>query len=255
MKKLLILILFFSFCSSQDTLSDEEISVETTILEIQETDDTSTTTSIEVTQLESFDGAIYTVNKELSTVSYLAPKQFLNANLEIVEGITNEVSGDFELTANLEIVEGITNEVSGDFELTLGECDLADSCLQVRNLSITADLSTLKSSSSIRDGAIKTKWLESKIFPNAVYSVDEIVLPNNNFDSKIDETIVGVLSIRNIEINVPFSITAFMEDDKVYVSGVTEIDTTWFGFDAPTKFNAWEVLNPIGIKISIVAEK
>ena len=235
MKKLLILILFFSFCSSQDTVSDEEISIETTILEIQETDDTSTTTSIEVTQLESFDGAIYTVNKELSTVSYLAPKQFLNANLEIVEGITNEVSGDFELT--------------------LGECDLADSCLQVRNLSITANLSTLKSSSSIRDGAIKTKWLESKIFPNAVYSVDEIVLPNNNFDSKIDETIVGVLSIRNIEINVPFSITAFMEDDKVYVSGVTEIDTTWFGFDAPTKFNAWEVLNPIGIKISIVAEK
>ena len=235
MKKLLILILFFSFCSSQDTVSDEESSVETTILEIQETDDTSTTTSIEVTQLESFDGAIYTVNKELSTVSYLAPKQFLNANLEIVEGTTNEVSGDFELT--------------------LGECDLADSCLQVRNLSITADLSTLKSSSSIRDGAIKTKWLESKIFPNAVYSVDEIVLPNNNFDSKIDETIVGVLSIRNIEINVPFSITAFMEDDKVYVSGVTEIDTTWFGFDAPTKFNAWEVLNPIGIKISIVAEK
>lgn len=235
MKKLLILILFFSFCSSQDTVSDEETPVKTTILEIQETDDTSTTTSIEVTQLESFDGAIYTVNKELSTVSYLAPKQFLNANLEIVEGITNEVSGDFELT--------------------LGECDLADSCLQVRNLSITADLSTLKSSSSIRDGAIKTKWLESKIFPNAVYSVDEIVLPNNNFDSKIDETIVGVLSIRNIEINVPFSITAFMEDDKVYVSGVTEIDTTWFGFDAPTKFNAWEVLNPIGIKISIVAEK
>ena len=235
MKKLIILILFFSFCSSQDTVSDEETSVKTTILEIQETEDTSTTTSIEVTQLESFDGAIYTVNKELSSVSYLAPKQFLNANLEIVEGITNEVSGDFELT--------------------LGECDLADSCLQVRNLSITADLSTLKSSSSIRDGAIKTKWLESKIFPNAVYSVDEIVLPNNNFDSKIDETIVGVLSIRNIEINVPFSITAFMEDDKVYVSGVTEIDTTWFGFDAPTKFNAWEVLNPIGIKISIVAEK
>ncbi|MDB3891192.1 YceI family protein [Acidimicrobiia bacterium] len=235
MKKLIILILFFSFCSSQDTVSDEETSVKTTILEIQETEDTSTTTSIEVTQLESFDGAIYTVNKELSTVSYLAPKQFLNANLEIVEGITNEVSGDFELT--------------------LGECDLADSCLQVRNLSITADLSTLKSSSSIRDGAIKTKWLESKIFPNALYSIDEIVLPNNNFDSKIDETIVGVLSIRNIEINVPFSITAFMEDDKIYVSGVTEIDTTWFGFDAPTKFNAWEVLNPIGIKISIVAEK
>ena len=89
----------------------------------------------------------------------------------------------------------------------------------------------------------------------ATYVVEEIIFPNNNFDSKIDETIVGVLSIRDIQVNVPFSITAFMENDKVYVSGITEIDTTWFGFDAPTKFNAWDVLNPIGIKISIVAEK
>ena len=173
--------------------------------------------------------------QDLSSVSYLAPKQFLNSNLEIVEGITNEITGEFQLT--------------------LDECDAADSCLQVRNLSISADLSTLKSGSRTRDGAIQNNWLESKIFPNAVYTVDEIIFPNNNFDSKIDETVVGVLTIRNIEISVPFSITAYMEDDKVYVSGITEIDTTWFGFDAPTKFNAWEVLNPIGIKVSIVAEK
>ena len=235
MKKIIIITLLFSFCSSENTEIVEETLVETTVLETTETDNTSTTTSIEVTQLESFDEALYLVNKELSSVSYLAPKQFLNTNLEIVEGITNEITGQFQLT--------------------LDECDVADSCLQVRNLSISADLSTLKSGSRTRDGAIQNNWLESKIFPNAVYTVDEIIFPNNNFDSKVDETVVGVLTIRNIEISVPFSITAYMEDDKVYVSGITEIDTTWFGFDAPTKFNAWEVLNPIGIKVSIVAEK
>ena len=235
MKKIIIFTLLFTFCSSENTETVEETSVEITIAETIEPDNTSTTTSIEVTQLESFEEALYLVNKDLSSVSYLAPKQFLNSNLEIVEGITNEITGEFQLT--------------------LDECDAADSCLQVRNLSISADLSTLKSGSRTRDGAIQNKWLESKIFPNAVYTVDEIIFPNNNFDSKIDETVVGVLTIRNIEISVPFSITAYMEDDKVYVSGITEIDTTWFGFDAPTKFNAWEVLNPIGIKVSIVAEK
>ena len=235
MKKIIIFTLLFTFCSSENTETVEDTSVEITIAETIEPDNTSTTTSIEVTQLESFEEALYLINKDLSSVSYLAPKQFLNSNLEIVEGITNEITGEFQLT--------------------LDECDAADSCLQVRNLSISADLSTLKSGSRTRDGAIQNNWLESKIFPNAVYTVDEIIFPNNNFDSKIDETVVGVLTIRNIEISVPFSITAYMEDDKVYVSGITEIDTTWFGFDAPTKFNAWEVLNPIGIKVSIVAEK
>ena len=235
MKKIIIFTLLFTFCSSENIETVEDTSVETTIAETIEPDNTSTTTSIEVTQLESFEEALYLVNKDLSSVSYLAPKQFLNSNLEIVEGITNEITGEFQLT--------------------LDECDAADSCLQVRNLSISADLSTLKSGSRTRDNAIQNNWLESKIFPNAVYTVDEIIFPNNNFDSKIDETVVGVLTIRNIEISIPFSITAYMEDDKVYVSGITEIDTTWFGFDAPTKFNAWEVLNPIGIKVSIVAEK
>ncbi|MDB4823245.1 YceI family protein [Acidimicrobiia bacterium] len=235
MKKILPFLLLLSFCTadSSESLLDIEDSPNSSMSE--EPVQTSTSTSIEVTQLESFEEAVYKVNKEMSSVSYLAPKQFLNANLEIVEGVTREISGEFKIT--------------------LGDCDSADSCLQVRDLIISADLTTLKSGSSIRDGAIQNNWLESKLFPEAIYTVDEIVFPNNNFDSKIDETIVGILTVRNIEVNVPFSITAYMENEIIYVSGITEIDTTWFGFDAPTKFNAWEVLNPIGIKISIVAEK
>ena len=78
---------------------------------------------------------------------------------------------------------------------------------------------------------------------------------NKDFDSLIEDTIVGQLSIREIVIDTPFSLTAYYSNDEIYVSGYTEIDTTWFGFDAPTKFNAWEVLNPIGITVDLIAVK
>ena len=97
--------------------------------------------------------------------------------------------------------------------------------------------------------------LESSLFPSVIYRIDELILPNNDFDSKIDETVVGILSIRNIEVNVPFTITAYMENDEIKIFGMTEIDTTWFGFEAPTKFNAWEVLNPIAIEVDLVAKR
>ena len=239
--KLAIVILLFASCSQQEaTLTDfESENIETSTTQISEEDETAivgeTTTTIEIEQMDKFQDNLFVINKEKSTASYLAPQDFLNTNFEIVKGSTNQINGGFELS--------------------LDECEQADSCLYIKNLLISVDLSTLKSGSSIRDGAIKNNWLESKLFPSAIYKIDQIVLPNNNFDSKIDETVVGILTIRNIEVSIPFSITAYMQDDQIYISGITEVDTTWFGFDAPTKFNAWEVLNPIGIEIDFVAEK
>ena len=235
MKKIIIFTLLFTFCSSENIETVEDTSVETTIAETIEPDNTSTTTSIEVTQLESFEEVLYVVNKDLSSVSYLAPKQFLNSGLDIVEGTTREIIGRFTLT--------------------LAECDQADSCLYVKDLQIKADISTLKSNNIIRDQAINNQWLQSTLFPEAIFTIDELVLPNKDFDSKVEDTIVGKLTIREIELDTPFSLSAYLDGDQIFISGITEIDTTWFGFDAPTKFNAWEVLNPIGIKVSIVAEK
>ena len=233
MKKFSILLIFFlSFCSQEDAIEDIVIEPEALTL-TSEVKDEATTTSIEIIQLDSFENVSYSIIKEKSRVGYLAPKQFLNSGLETVEGITNEIIGEFTLS--------------------LSECDQADSCLLITNLIIRADISTLKSNSVIRDQALNNQWLQSAIFPEAVFRIDELVLPNKDFDSKVEDTIVGKLSIREIELDTPFSITAFLDGDKVFISGFTEIDTTWFGFDAPTKFNAWEVLNPIGIKVELVA--
>ena len=233
MKKFsILLIVFLSFCSQEDAIEDIAIEPEA-LTSTTEVKDEATTTSIEIIQLDSFENVSYSIIKEKSRVGYLAPKQFLNSGLETVEGITNEIIGEFTLS--------------------LSECDQADSCLLITNLIIRADISTLKSNSVIRDQALNNQWLQSAIFPEALFRIDELVLPNKDFDSKVEDTIVGKLSIREIELDTPFSITAFLDGDKIFISGFTEIDTTWFGFDAPTKFNAWEVLNPIGIKVELVA--
>ncbi len=190
MKKFsILLIVFLSFCSQEDAIEDIAIEPEA-LTSTTEVKDEATTTSIEIIQLDSFENVSYSIIKEKSRVGYLAPKQFLNSGLETVEGITNEIIGEFTLS--------------------LSECDQADSCLLITNLIIRADISTLKSNSVIRDQALNNQWLQSAIFPEAVFRIDELVLPNKDFDSKVEDTIVGKLSIREIELDTPFSITAFL---------------------------------------------
>ena len=228
--------LVFIFCA-QNEVVEETINPKSTIIEPKATNEESSTTSttLEIVQLESFENVEFIVLKEKSVVGYLAPKQFLNSGLDIVEGTTREIIGGFTLT--------------------LSECDQADSCLYLKDLQIKADISTLKSNNIIRDQAINNQWLQSTLFPEAIFTIDELVLPNKDFDSKVEDTIVGKLTIREIELDTPFSISAYLDDNQIFISGITEIDTTWFGFDAPTKFNAWEVLNPIGIKVELVAKR
>ena len=240
MKKIfLILFIVFLACSQTEESIEvnEEIKSEgesvTSTTENITLDET--TTSIAIEQLNSFEEEHYVIDKERSKVSYLAPKQFLNSGLEIVEGVTSEIIGEFTLS--------------------LIECESSNSCLIISNLLIRVDLSTLKSDSSLRDNSIKTQWLESNIFPEATFKIENLELANKNFDSLIEDTIVGQLSIREIVIDTPFSLTAYYSNEEIHVSGYTEIDTTWFGFDAPTKFNAWEVLNPIGITVDLIAVK
>ena len=231
----IVLFLLFAFCGDNSDQSEPSAALSSDTTEATVTTAEKTTSTTEIVQLDSFEGTVYEIQKDGSKVGYLAPKQFLNSGLETVEGVTSEIIGEFTLE--------------------LSECDQSDSCLYITNLLIRVDISTLKSNNSIRDSAIKSQWLESKLFPEVIFKIDELVIPNKNFDSKVEDTIVGKLSIREIELDTPFSITASLNGDEIRIQGFSEIDTTWFGFDAPTKFNAWEVLNPIGLTVDLVAKQ
>ena len=231
----IVLILLFAFCGDNSDQLDQPEATSSNTSEVIVIAEEESTTTTEVVQLDSFEGTVYEIVKDKSKVGYLAPKQFLNSGLETVEGVTSEIIGEFTLE--------------------LSECEQSDSCLYITNLLIRVDISTLKSNNSIRDSAIKSQWLESKLFPEAVFKIDELVIPNKNFDSKVEDTIIGKMSIREIELDTPFSITASLIGDEIRIQGFSEIDTTWFGFDAPTKFNAWEVLNPIGLTVDLVAKQ
>ena len=231
----IVLILLFAFCGDNSDQLDQPEATSSNTSEVIVIAEEESTTTTEVVQLDSFEGTVYEIIKDESKVGYLAPKQFLNSGLETVEGVTSEIIGEFTLE--------------------LSECDQSDSCIYITNLLIRVDISTLKSNNPIRDSAIKSQWLESKLFPEVVFKIDELVIPNKNFDSKVEDTIVGKLSIRKIELDTPFSISASLSGDKMRIQGFSEIDTKWFGFDAPTKFNAWEVLNPIGLTVDLVAKQ
>ena len=179
----IFIFLVFIFCA-QNEVVEETINPESTIIEPKATNEESSTTSttLEIVQLESFENIEFIVLKEKSVVGYLAPKQFLNSGLDIVEGTTREIIGGFTLT--------------------LSECDQADSCLYLKDLQIKADISTLKSNNIIRDQAINNQWLQSTLFPEAIFTIDELVLPNKDFDSKVEDTIVGKLTIREIELDI-----------------------------------------------------
>ena len=234
-KYFIILILLLAFCGDNSDQLDQPEATSSDTSEVTVITEEESTTTTEIVQLDSFEGTVYEIVKDKSKVGYLAPKQFLNSGLETVEGVTSEIIGEFTLE--------------------LSECDQSDSCLYITNLLIRVDISTLKSNNPIRDSAIKSQWLESKLFPEVVFKIDELVIPNKNFDSKVEDTIVGKLSIREIELDTPFSISASLSGDEMRIQGFSEIDTTWFGFDAPTKFNAWEVLNPIGLTVDLVAKQ
>ena len=108
-KYFIVLFLLFVICgdNSEQTPQTEAISTDTT--EIIATAEEESTTTTEIVQLDSFEGTVYEILKDKSKVGYLAPKQFLNSGLETVEGVTNEIIGEF----NLE----------------LSECDQSDSCI------------------------------------------------------------------------------------------------------------------------------
>ena len=156
-------------------------------------------------QEEFFDGALQRLNKAL--------------------GITTTV--------------GSTQAVSGQLEVT-GEPGAAPSSVGGE---LVVDISTLASDEQGRDNRIRERWLESAIYPRAVFvptSLDGFP-PSYSDGTPLSFSLTGNLTIHDVTKPVTFQVTASLTGDTLTGSATTKIAMTDFGFDPPDMMGMFKV--------------
>jgi polyisoprenoid-binding protein YceI len=124
---------------------------------------------------------------------------------------------------------GRTPDVSGS--LTLAGTTVTDA-------QITADLATLRSDDSRRDGQLSRQALETARFPTATFTLTEPIeldaVPGDG--ESVDVTAVGDLTIHGVTRSVAIPLHVTRDGDVVAVSGSLDITFADHGMDRPQSF-------------------
>ena len=124
---------------------------------------------------------------------------------------------------------GRTPDVSGSLTLDGSTITTVD---------ITADLSTLQSDESRRDGQLKRQALETDTYPTATFSLTQpIDLGSAPADGQvIQATATGDLTIHGVTKSVELPVEALLSGDVVTVTGSIDILFADYGISRPTSF-------------------
>ena len=109
---------------------------------------------------------------------------------------------------------------------------------QITAVDITADLSTLQSDKSQRDGQLRRQALETSQFPTATFSLTQpIDLGSVPADGQIIQTTAtGDLTIHGVTKSVQIPVEARLSGDVVTVTGSIEIAFADYSISRPTSF-------------------
>ena len=124
---------------------------------------------------------------------------------------------------------GRTPNVSGSLTL---------SGTTITAVDISADLSTLQSDKSQRDGQLRRQALETDRFPTATFSLTQpIDLGSVPAEGQVlQATATGDLTIHGVTKSVAIPIEAKLSGDVVTVTGSTDIVSADYGISRPTSF-------------------
>ena len=118
----------------------------------------------------------------------------------------------------------------------------------ITSVTIEADLRTLKSDQGFRDGALRTRGLESDTYPFATFVLLEPIpidaLPVGG--ETINVTVNGTLDLHGVTNPVSISLQGQYVDGLVVVAGSTEIVLTDYDIEAPTGFRVLSI-DEVGI--------
>jgi polyisoprenoid-binding protein YceI len=109
---------------------------------------------------------------------------------------------------------------------------------QITAVEMSADLSTLQSDKSQRDGQLRRQALETNQFPTATFSLTQpIDLGSVPADGQvIQATATGELTIHGVTRSVQIPVEARVAGDVVTVTGSTDILFADYGMNRPTSF-------------------
>jgi polyisoprenoid-binding protein YceI len=129
---------------------------------------------------------------------------------------------------------GRTPDVSGTMTVADGA---------VTGVDVEVDLTTLDSDSDRRDGALRSRGLESDRFPTATFRLtDPVTLPTRLTDvERATVTATGELTIHGVTNEAAIELQAELHGDNAVVVGNAPIALTDYGIDPPTGFSVLSI--------------
>jgi polyisoprenoid-binding protein YceI len=114
---------------------------------------------------------------------------------------------------------------------------------QVTTVDVDVDLTALKSDSEQRDGAIRSRGLQSDQYPTASFSLTQPIAVPDELDSgqQASTEAAGELTLHGVTKPVTIDVDAKMANGTVAVTGNAPIKLTDFGIEAPTGFRVLSI--------------
>src|SRR5262245_4172522 len=129
---------------------------------------------------------------------------------------------------------GRTPDVTGTMTVADGTVSAVD---------VEVDLTTLDSDSDRRDGALRTRGLESDRFPTATFALtDPVALPPGLADGeRASVSATGDLTIHCVTNEVTIDLDAELRGDRTVVVGNAPVVLSDYGIDPPTGFSVLSI--------------
>ncbi len=180
----------------------------------------------------------FTIVTEESSASYIADEEFFQGAVDRLGealGLTNTVGSTNQIEGAVQLADGF-EFVSGQF---------------------TVNIQSLTSNQSRRDEKIREEWLESNLFPEAVFVITAVTnLPAGYTEGQ--ETAFqmnGDMTIRDITNPVTFDVVAVLDGDTLAGTATTLLKMTDFGFAPPAIANFFTVADDFTVEVQFTARE
>lgn len=127
----------------------------------------------------------------------------------------------------------------------------------ITTVEITADLRTLRSDQSFRDGALRTRGLESDTYPWGIFRLTEPIpidaLPRG--DGPLSATAAGTLEVHGVTNDVTIALEGRYVDGFVVVVGSTDFVLADYDIEKPTGFRVLSIEDAGVMEFQLVLER